>query len=87
MDLNIEYKEDGFVQSVKFTDVDLSIIALQMSNRIAGNEIPARDFALTLVKALRGQCQEGNEMAQVCINEIVQNLFGEFQELNKEEEV
>jgi hypothetical protein len=87
MDLNIEYKEDGFFQSVNLTDVDLSIIALQMSNRIAGNEIPARDFVLKLIKALRGQCEQGNELAQNCMNEIVNNLLGEFQELEEGENI
>jgi hypothetical protein len=83
MDLNIEYREEGFFQSVKFTDVDLSIISLQMSNKIEGNELPARDFVLKLIKALRGQCEQGNELAQNCMNQITWNLLGEFQELEK----
>lgn len=84
MRLNIEHKVNGIKHSTGYLEeVDVRNIALQIGNAIDGNEFLARDVIFRLIAKLRGISDGGNEFAKNSLREIVQNLYGEFQEYEK----
>lgn len=84
MRLNIEHKVNGIKHSTGYLEeVDVRNIALQIGNDIDGNEFVARDVIFRLIGRLRGIADDGNEFAKNALDEIVHNLYGEFQDYEK----